>query len=115
MPDKKLLVIGRTVNNPEAKVTLKRKVIFHPQDSTHAVTIRFVERVPFSNWDCATKTGAIGKPLEGKVRKDAMNDYPYEAFSNPMSKGARPLGNPKLIVDGGGIVPPVPPGRRKRN
>ena len=112
--DVNLVVLGDTVFPTSVDVPCVeehpcvRKVTFHPEASKYVITVKFVDRVPFKDWECSVKTADPAKTLSGKLRQHLKGDYKFQVFSHQISgaAGLKPLGNPKLIVDGGSAVPP---------
>jgi len=71
-----------TVFPDEVEVKNVRKVTFHPEGPRHVITVKFLDRVPFKDWECSVKTADLGETLSGKIRRHAQDDYKFRVFSH---------------------------------
>ena len=94
-----LVLLDGTVCEDLATVFQSKNVFFYPASSEQTVTIKFCDRVPFSNWKGQnTRTGDKGKPVKGRVDSRASGTFTYDPGGMPCDPER---GNPKLIVSGG--------------
>ena len=66
----------------EVDVENVRKVTFHPEGSKHVITVQFLDRVPFKDWECSVKTAELGETLSGRIRRHAQDKYKFRVFSH---------------------------------
>ena len=71
-----------TVFPDEVLVDKVKNVTFHPEGPRHVITVKFLDRVPFKDWECSVKTADLGETLSGKMRRHAQNDYKFRVFSH---------------------------------
>ena len=71
-----------TVLPKEVDVEKVKRVTFHPEGSRQVITVKFVDRVPFKDWECSIKTAELGKTLSGKMRKHTADEYKGKVFTH---------------------------------
>lgn len=72
-----------------------RKVTFHPEGPRHVITVKFVDRVPFRDWECSVRTADLVETLSGRIRRHAQDDYKFRVFSHQIATRKETDGQPK--------------------